>query len=73
MVSGQGNGMGNGEEMGQHGVFWARGGTQQGGTEYKCWEEQERGSDRQGLMCQARRLALTEEATGSPCRCLAGE
>lgn len=43
-----------------------------GGMEYKCWEEQERGSDRQGLTCQARRLALTEKAAGSPCRFLAG-
>lgn len=39
-------------------------------TEYRCWKEQELGSGRWGFKCQARSLALTEQATGSPCRFL---
>lgn len=53
--------MGKGEEMGQHGKCWARGGTQRGGTEYKCWEEQELSWYKQGLKCQPRGAGLDRE------------
>ena len=70
VVSGKGNRMSEGKEMGQLGMFWAQWGKQLDGTEYRCWKEQELGSDKGGLKCQARSLAWTEQATGSPCRFL---
>lgn len=64
--------MGKGEEMGQLGMCWAWHKTRWM-EQSTTLEEQELGSDRQGPKCHSRSLALKEQATGSPCRSLAGE